>query len=194
MIIIILTCYLSTSFINCEQFTKVVVVVVVVVVVEDAIFGWALRYSHAIELTLFLWHICQLIPLKLWPNTAQGCNHQSVFMPQLLWCSAALVPMYYPGGMKARVRPLQWSKPYSLLAPTQGSNPGGLIQNHKRWPLHTHCTKVQVVSSIRTSPYPSHLTRSYPHAVRREVIIIIIIIIIIFFFAPGTNDPWRSTK
>ena len=29
---------------------------------------------------------------------------------------------------------VQWSQPYSTLAPTQDSNPGGLIQNHKRWP------------------------------------------------------------
>ena len=26
------------------------------------------------------------IPLKLWPNTAQGCNHQSTCMPQLQPC------------------------------------------------------------------------------------------------------------
>ena len=31
---------------------------------------------------------------------------------QLLW-----YPMYYPEGMKARVSPVQWSKPYSILAP-----------------------------------------------------------------------------
>ena len=54
---------------------------------------------------------------------------------QLLW-----YPMYYPGGMKAWVSPVQWSKPHSILAPTQDSNPGGRIQNHKRWPLHYHCT------------------------------------------------------
>ena len=41
--------------------------------------------------------ICQLIPLKLWPNTAQGCDHQSTCMPQLqLSCSAALVPNVLP--------------------------------------------------------------------------------------------------
>ena len=38
------------------------------------------------------------------------------------------------------VSPAQWSKPYSILAPTQDSNPGGPIQNHKQWPLHYHCT------------------------------------------------------
>ena len=31
---------------------------------------------------------------------------------QLLW-----YPMYYPGGMKARVSPVQWSKPHSILPP-----------------------------------------------------------------------------
>ena len=40
--------------------------------------------------------------------------------------------------MKARVSPVQWSKPNSILAPTQDSNPGGRIQNHKRWPPHYH--------------------------------------------------------
>ena len=48
--------------------------------------------------------------------------------------------MYYPEGMKARVNPVQWSKPNSILVPTQDSNPGSRIQNHKRWPLHYHCT------------------------------------------------------
>ena len=72
------------------------------------------------------------------PNTAHGCNHQSTCMPQLqLSWLAALAPnvAYYPGGMKALVSHMQWSKPYSILAPTQDLNPGGWIQNHKRWPL-----------------------------------------------------------
>ena len=43
--------------------------------------------------------------------------------------------MYYPKGMKARVSPVQWSEPYSIFVPTQDSNPGGRIQNHKRWRL-----------------------------------------------------------
>ena len=43
--------------------------------------------------------------------------------------------------MQARViSPVHWSKPHSLLAPTQDSNPDGRIQNHKQWPLHYHCT------------------------------------------------------
>ena len=59
----------------------------------------------------------------------------TAFYVQLLW-----YPMYYPGGMNSRVSPVQWSKPHSILAPTQDSNPGGRIQSHKRWPLHYHCT------------------------------------------------------
>ena len=59
-----------------------------------------------------------------------ACPSYSLYV-QLLW-----YPMYYPGGMKARVSPVQWSKPHSILAPTQDSNPGSRIQNHKWWPLH----------------------------------------------------------
>ena len=49
-------------------------------------------------MTSFLYGICQLIPLKLWPNTALGCNHQSICMPQLQpLCSPALVQLYTDG-------------------------------------------------------------------------------------------------
>ena len=69
-----------------------------------------------------MWHIPADIPLKLWPNTAQGCNHQSRCMPQLQpLCSAALVPMYNLGRMKARVSHVLSSKPYSILVRTHGS-------------------------------------------------------------------------
>ena len=41
-------------------------------------------YDRVMQLNwLYLCGICQLIPLKMWPNTAQGCNHQSTCMPQL---------------------------------------------------------------------------------------------------------------
>ena len=63
---------------------------------------------------------------------------------QLLW-----YPMYYPGGIKARVSPVQWLKPHSILAPTQDSNPGFRIQNHKRWPLHYHCTYLMLMGYHR---------------------------------------------
>ena len=33
-------------------------------------------------------------------------------------------------------------------------------------------TKVQALSSLRTSPHPSHLAQPHPHAVKRKVIII----------------------
>ena len=50
--------------------------------------------------------------------------------------------MYYPEGMKARVCPVQWSKPNSILAPTQDSNPGGRIQNHKLPLQHFRQTRI----------------------------------------------------
>ena len=55
-------------------------------------------YDRVMQLNwLYFCGICQLIPLKVWPNTAQGCNHQSTCMPQLQpLCSAALVPNVLP--------------------------------------------------------------------------------------------------
>ena len=50
--------------------------------------------------------------------------------------------MYHPKEMKADVSPVQWSKPYSILTPTQDSNPGGRIQNHKRWHYTTTAHKI----------------------------------------------------
>ena len=92
---------------------------------------------HAVELTFFLWHM----PEGVAEHSFLGCNHQSTCMPSYsLYVQLAWYPMYYPGGMKARVCPVQWSEPHSILAPTQDSNPGSQIQNHKRWPLHYHCT------------------------------------------------------
>ena len=96
------------------------------------------RKSHAIKFTLFLWH---MIPLELWPNTAQGCNHQSNCMLQLQsLCSAVLVLTVQPLGVTVLVSPVQRSKSYSISTHTQDSTSGGRIQNHRRWPLHCHCT------------------------------------------------------
>ena len=55
-------------------------------------------YDRVMQLNwLYFCGIYQLIPLKLWPNTAQGCNHQSTCMPQLHpLCSPALVPNVLP--------------------------------------------------------------------------------------------------
>ena len=91
--------------------------------------------------------------------------HQSTCMPQLQpLCSAVLVPMYYPGGMKVRVSPVQWSKPHSILVPTQDWNPGGRIQNHKGWPLHYHCTLIwfPAILLVKVGPLQiSPLSRSW---------------------------------
>ena len=114
------------------------------------------RLSHAIDLTSFLWHICQMMPLKVWPNTALSCNHQSIcnfacpsdrLYVQLLW-----YPMYYPGGIKARGSPVPWSNPYSILAPTQDSNPvvGFKIisGDHYTTTAHTVCSGSVVVTGV----------------------------------------------
>ena len=76
---------------------------------------------------LYFCGICQLIPLKLWPNTVQGCNHQSTCMPQpvttfMFSCSATnVLPQRDEGLGKPPVVPVQWSKPYSILTSTQDS-------------------------------------------------------------------------
>ena len=107
--------------------------------------SWRGHHDRVMQLNwLCFCGICQMMPLNVWLNTALGCNHQSICMPQLQpLCSAAQVPnvlkMYYPERMKAWVSPVQWSKPYNIFAPTQDSNPGGRIQNYKRWPLHYYC-------------------------------------------------------
>ena len=104
-------------------------------------FGCALRQSHEIELTSFLkqyvswyhWN-CGRTQRKAATINQFTSPSYSLYV-QLLW-----YPMYYPGGIKARISHVHWSKPYSILAPTQDSNPGSQIQNHKRWPLHYHFT------------------------------------------------------
>ena len=84
-----------------------------------------------------------MIPLKVWPNTALGCKHQSVCMPQVRpSCSAALIPNVLAGWMKARVSPVQYAviKPHSVLAPTQDSNPGARfkIMSGDHYTTHAH--------------------------------------------------------
>ena len=68
-------------------------------------------------------------------------EHSSRLQPSInlhapVTSSAALVPNVLPrkdeGSGKGHV---QWSKFHIILAPNQDSNPGGRIQNHKRWPL-----------------------------------------------------------
>ena len=71
-----------------------------------------------------LCYFCQLIPLKLWPNTAQGCNHNQLACPsynlyvQLLW-----YPMYYPRGMKWPWRGSVVVTAYDFESGRPGSNP-----------------------------------------------------------------------
>ena len=87
--------------------------------------------------------------------------------------------MYYPGGMKARVSPVQSIEPHRILASTRDSNqepPGPQSEVVTTiLLLHTnkvHTNKVRAVSSLRNLLNAHPLTRPHPHAVRRKVIII----------------------
>ena len=112
--------------------------------VNDIILWWG-HHKRVMQLNwLYFCGIRQLISLNCGrtQHKAQkaatinqfACPNNSLYV-QLLW-----YPMYYPGGMKAQVSPVQWSKPHSILAPTQDWNPGDWIQNYKRWPVLYHCT------------------------------------------------------
>ena len=59
---------------------------------------WQGHHDRVMQLNwLYFCGICHMMPLKVWPNTALGCNHQSICMPQLQpLCSAALVPNVLP--------------------------------------------------------------------------------------------------
>ena len=79
---------------------------------------------QAVELTYFLWHMPEGVAEHSFFRLQPSVNLHAQLQPvQLLW-----YPMYYPGMMNARVSPVQWSEPHSILAPNQDSNPGGRIQ------------------------------------------------------------------
>ena len=45
---------------------------------------WQGHHDRVMQLNwLYFCGKCQIMPLKVWPNTALGCNHQSICMPQL---------------------------------------------------------------------------------------------------------------
>ena len=70
------------------------------------------RQSYAIELTLFIWQMPGVIPLKLGPNTVWSCNHQKKLHPACpgsnFSCLAALVPIYNRGETEARASQTEW--------------------------------------------------------------------------------------
>ena len=53
---------------------------------------WQGHHDRVMQLIgIYFCGICQMMPLKVWPNTALGCNRQSICMPQLqTLCAAAL--------------------------------------------------------------------------------------------------------
>ena len=74
---------------------------------------------HAVELTLFLWHM----PVDHW-NCGQT-QRKAATINQLACISYSLhvlllwYPMYYPGRIKAPESPVQWSKTHSISTPNQ---------------------------------------------------------------------------
>ena len=55
--------------------------------------SWQGHHDRVMQLNLlYFCGICQMMRLKVWPNTAQGCSHQSILMPQL---QLLRYPMYY---------------------------------------------------------------------------------------------------
>ena len=86
------------------------------------------RHSHANELTFIDVHgIYQMMPPNVWPSgRIQLYSLQpSINLPSY---SAAMIPMYYEGGMKARVRHVKSIELHRLLALTRDSNQGPTVQ------------------------------------------------------------------
>ena len=73
---------------------------------------------------------------RLQPSINLHAPVTAFMLIQLLWYPNN--PMYYPGGMKARVSPVQWiDRSLIEYCPHSGFAPAGdRIQNHKQWPLH----------------------------------------------------------
>ena len=92
---------------------------------------------HSVELTSFLWLYARRCGRTQLFKLQPSINLHAQLQPL---CSADLVPNVLPRRDEGSGKPVQWSKPYGISAPTQDSNPGGRIQNYKRWPLHYHCT------------------------------------------------------
>ena len=67
------------------------------------------RQSHAVGLTLFLWHICQMIPLECCGQTQlrlqPSINLHAPVTAFMFSCSGTQCTT--PEGMKARISPVQ---------------------------------------------------------------------------------------
>ena len=118
-------------------------------------FGWTLRESNAIELTLFMWHTPADTTEAVAEHSARlqpSINLHAPVTAFMISCSGTQCTT--PEGWRLGwVLAVQWSKPHSILAPTQDSNPGRRIQNHKRWPLHYHCTHTQMTTRAGSLVY-----------------------------------------
>ena len=85
-------------------------------------------------------------------NTALGCNHQSICMPQLQpLCSAALVPNVLPRRDEGSGKPcavieacIVYQPPLRIRTRAAG------FKIIKRWPLHYHCTQLLTFFRLTT--------------------------------------------
>ena len=82
------------------------------------------RWSHAIEFTF----VSVAYALKLWPNTALDCNHQSTRLPQLQPSYVQLVHVI-PQRDEDLGKPAV-TEPNIRLTSTQDLYPSGRIQNY----------------------------------------------------------------
>ena len=108
--------------------------------------NWLFSVAYA---SWYKW-ICDRTQRKAATINQFACPSYSLYVQ----CSAALVPNVLSRRDEGSGKPCAVIEAsYSILASTQDSNPGGRIQNHKRWPLPyttAHC------GSIRTHGIPRY--------------------------------------
>ena len=93
--------------------------------VTDTISWWD-HHDRVMQLNwLHFCGICQMMPLKVWPNTALGCNHQSICMPKLQpLSSAALVSNVLPWKDEGSSKPCAVIEALKYIGPHSGFEPG----------------------------------------------------------------------
>ena len=124
--------------------------------VTDTI-SWRGHHDRVMQLNwLYFCGICQMMPLKVWPNTALGCNHQSICMPQLQpLCSAALVPNVLPRRDEGSGKPCAVIEALQYIGPHSGFEPGR--PDSKSWAattLHDHYTTTATIVFVYI-PHPN---------------------------------------
>ena len=90
--------------------------------VNDTI-SWRGHRDRVMQLN---WHyfrgICQMMSLRVWPNTDLGCNPVNLHAPVTVFMFSCSWTNVLPDGMTARVSPVQSIEHHRILAPTRDSN------------------------------------------------------------------------